>query len=763
MSKTTQLILLLDSLDKKEFDKIVKIYLQKEYGFKKIVFTDGKDDIGLDIRVFDYEGSNIQYQLTVQKSASQSEMHSFTKKLVDDLEKAKINVEKFGSRDKLLFFYSKKLTNKRIRDFQNIAYKDYLINLEIIDGNRLAEESENIIEIQSELYKIGELDKFKIDNSSFENSLLYDLLSFGKPTEFKSQVIDSFVLQYFYQNKDIRIEQLQHACEDKFQVKENSNFYEKLINRFLSERKVTKNKDNGIYSLTENERTRLESRNEEFEVDKQLFIKNIFDILKKYNQETSIDEYIQELKQLYIDNFNTDLSDALKNDEEFHIFSMCRDFLRFIDNKVKNKKESKALSKELLKFCVNNKFIQKIAASKVYSSRIDNNRLENYLNSKKKIFIDTAIGLNSLCYYYNPKLSYPNFFYKASKNLLEFARDEKVKLYISERYIWEMSNHVNDAFNLIPFTLIPQFNSLGSSKNIFYNFYYYLKSTDNIPKEIGFREFLEKFGFRERGGYKSFQSIIRKSLSEVQIEEQLINKDYPIEDANKLFEDSLIKLYKWKSNFTRNNDSIMLEYLADEDVDVHPLEPIFVTWDRAFFETQITFKKKFPNSQDWLMLSPNKLVDVYSLLKFSINSETVTENLLALISDDIIQNTYSLVDTLSTILNPNDEIGLEYTSRLAQIREKEINEINTEEVTRPENYEGEAIIDDIFFKLTSHYKESESDLKKFKNLFTQKEYMDKIISLLVETIKDFYEKRKLDNNIVIEFDKLVKIANEEHN
>lgn len=758
MSKTNQLIILLDSLDKKEFDKIVKIYLQKEYDFKKVVFTDGKDDVGLDIRVFDFEGQNIQYQLTVQKSKTQSEMNAFTKKVIEDVEKAKINVEEFGSKDKLIFFYSKTLTNKRIRTLQGIAFKEYSINLEIIDANRLAEEAENIIEIQSELYKINDFDKFKVDNSSFDNSLLYDLLSFGKPTEFKTQIIDSFVLQLFFMNDNLEKEEVKQACESQFQVKENNVFYDKLLNRFLSEKRISKNKSSGKYSLTSEERNRLDSRNKEFELEKTLFIQNIVEILTKYGQEKEIDEYIKELKQLYIDNFNSDLSDALKNDEEFHIFSMCRDFIKFIENKLKNKSKAKDLSKELLRFCINNKFIQKIAASKVYSSRIDNNRLETYLNNKKKIFIDTAVGLNSLCYYFNPKLDYKNYFYRATKNLLEFSRNENIKLYISERYIWEMQNHVNDAFNLIPFTLIPQFENLGSSKNIFYNYYNFLKSTNNIDIEVGFRDFLEKFGFRERNGYKSFHSVILNSLSQIQIEEQKIEKEYDIEEANKLFEDSLIKLYKQKSNFTRNNDSIMLEFLADNDVEIHPLEPVFLTWDRAFFETQVTYNKKFPKSQDWLMLSPNKLVDVYSILKFSINSETVTENLLALISDDIIQNTYSLVDTLSIVLNPNDDVGLEYTSRLSEIRESEINKLNSEDVTRPENFEGEAVIDDIFFKLTSHYRDSESKLNDFKNLFTQKVYMDKVIELLVKTISDFYKNKFLDNSIVSEFDKLIESA-----
>lgn len=205
----------------------------------------------------------------------------------------------------------------------------------------------------------------------------------------------------------------------------------------------------------------------------------------------------------------------------------------------------------------------------------------------------------------------------------------------------------------------------------------------------------------------------------------------------------------------------MLEFLADDDVQTHPLEPVFLTWDRTFFETHVAYNKKFPNSQDWLMLSPNKLVDVYSILKFSINSETVTENLLALISDDIIQNTYSLVDTLSIILNPNDDVGLEYTTRLSEIRESEINKLNSEDVTRPENFEGEAVIDDIFFKLTSHYKDSESKLQDFKNLFTQKVYMDKVIKLLIQSISDFYKNKVLDNNIVSEFDKLIETANKE--
>ena len=59
MSRTKNLIQLLDATEKKEFDLVVKSYLKSEYDFSKIVFTDGVNDTGLDIKVFDYNGQNL--------------------------------------------------------------------------------------------------------------------------------------------------------------------------------------------------------------------------------------------------------------------------------------------------------------------------------------------------------------------------------------------------------------------------------------------------------------------------------------------------------------------------------------------------------------------------------------------------------------------------------------------------------------------------------------------------------------------------------
>ena len=67
-----------------------------------------------------------------------------------------------------------------------------------------------------------------------------------------------------------------------------------------------------------------------------------------------------------------------------------------------------------------------------------------------------------------------------------------------------------------------------------------------------------------------------------------------------------------------------------------------------------------------MQFTPSQFIDRYSLLSFSINEETISKDMLAIISGDIIQHTASLIDSLSLILNPNDEVGLEYTKKFAE-------------------------------------------------------------------------------------------------
>lgn len=754
MSKEKQLISLIESLEKREFDELINIYLHNEYGFKKIVFTDGKDDTGLDIKVFDYSGEKLQYQLTTQRSTSQRELKQFEHKLKEDFEKAKENHKDYHYKDRLIYFYSYRLTNEKVRNYEKTAFKDYGITLDLMEAKRLAQESENIIEMQSFLYKIAELDTFHVSNSTFDNTLFFDLLSFGKPTEFKTQVIDAFILQLFYQEGSLSIEKIQGACEQQFNVKENHVFYERALSKFMTDKRIVKNKTNGDYLLSDIEFQTLKLQNENFALAKTVFLKEVKQILDENMQGDFLDEYVQELKRLYVENFELDLKEVIENNEEFHLFGMFKSFIKFIEKRGKSEDEAKALAHKLLAYCLNNKFIQKVAATKVYSSKIDNRRLSTYLTNKKKLFVDTPIALYALCHYYRPKTEFRNYFFKATRNLLEYSRSEKVTLYISERYLWEIQNNVNEARGLVPFTKIPHFEMLGSSTNIFFSFFLQLKELREVEADLTFEQFLNEFEWGTGASQTSILSSIEHALAQKNICKQVL-PHYEIDEANKVFESAIDKYSKSKTAFARVNDSIMLAYLSDSNVELHPLQPLFLTWDKTFFESHTHFLKKFPTAQRWLIMTPNKFVDVYALLKFSINSETVTENLLALISDNIVEETHSLIDSLALILNPENDVSLEYINRIRQIREKEVNKVSAEFGGYAEQTEGgPTAIDEIFYKLTHHYRDSK--FEALKSLFTREDVMDRVITVLKQLIEEFRESRQIaDTSLFSAFDELL--------
>ena len=472
MSRTKHLISLISSTLKPEFDSIVKIYLKEEYGFEKIVLTDGVNDTGIDIKVFDFNQAKIQYQLTIQKSSTKSEYTSFEKKILEDFRKAKENHLSYDYSNKLIFFYSQTLTNKRIRELTKVAFKEYGIELDLIEANRIAEESENIIEIQRALYSFSGLDKFTIEdnvfNSSYEN-LLFDLLSFGKPSEFKVQVIEVFILQTIYFKESVNKEELVALCKEKFNIEENTVFYDKLLGSLLTEKRITKSFDKKNYVLTELEKRKLLLKIDQHNLDEKVFLNDISDILKTHNQEIFLKDYVINLKELYVNNFDSDLRSIINEGD--YDFGIIKELLTFIKGKGNESTEAKKIAKELLGYCIESKFIQKISAGVVYCKSINNDRLQNYLATQKRVFIDTQIAIYSLCYFYKQNSAYNNYFYESVKSLLEFSQEEDIKLYITERYIWEIQNHIKDAFKILPFTSLSNFTKLGKSNNVLYNFY----------------------------------------------------------------------------------------------------------------------------------------------------------------------------------------------------------------------------------------------------------------------------------------------------
>lgn len=751
MSRKKLLIKLIDSSEKNEFDKIVKTYLKEVYGFERIVVTDGKDDLGIDIRVFDYGQSKIQYQLTIQKNNTSQDKNKLSTKLFEDVKKAKRNVEDYNYSNNLYFFYSHELTNKLKQDFQREALREYNINLDIIDATQIAEESESNLNLQGVIFSIGDFDMSETKESLYNKdnqNLIYDLVGFGKTSDIKLDIVESYILQCLFEKGSLSLKEIADLCTEKFCSKENQRFYDNLTNRLYNQdKKIEYSKETKKYSLTSKKREEVNNLIKQIRLDENYFTEQIKKILIEYKQEEFVDEYLKLLYELYVENFSKRIKLSLE------IEDISLESLKFfVLKKLEKEQDSIQLLTKILQVCDDNKYLQRLCASTIFSQKVDIDNIRDK-NNGKQIYIDTTIALNLLCYYYKTDIEYDNYYYKLSKSLYDYCKENEIQLIITNRYLWEVSSHIQEAFNLIPFTQISEFRNLGGSRNVFYNFYYLLNKEGFIKKS--YIQFLDDFDFKESYTSKRINKILEKYLKELNIKIIDIEKTYNIDNTTKLIGNDLSIKFKYKTLFALNNDAIMLEYLGDSDIEVHNIKPIFITWDKTLFRILKDYFDENPNNQRWLQFTPNQFIDRYALLSFNITKETITKEMLAMLSGDIVQNTYSLLDTLSLILNPNDKIGLEYTKRFTKMKDEQIYIIEKTSDEKQESQE-DSYLDRVVFNIVKYYREDKESYNDLKKLFTSEKHIEDVFSIIKNGIEYYKERGQFDSNIINELNQQIE-------
>ncbi|MBP3716441.1 MAG: hypothetical protein J6I79_02940 [Paludibacteraceae bacterium] len=749
MSREKNLMQIINACEKHEFDKIVKAYLKEVYNYERIVQTDGKDDCGIDLRVFDCSGQKIQYQMTIQKSGTTTEKSALKKKLFEDVDKALNNVTNNGFSDSLYFFYSHEMTNKLKFEYKREA-KQKGISLEIIDATQIAQESEDYLGLQEVIYETSGLNEFKLKRSLFEDKntcLIYDLVSFGVSSDIKMEIVEAYIFQCLYESNGLTQEQISNKCKEKFQSKENPTFYAKLINKLYStEKKINYSKETKLYFLESRERDSYRKRLEQMQLDEKTFLSLIGEELRKNGQESYLDEYVSYLHNAYISIFSKRVeahSAPEYTDKDLEAI------LNFANDQLQDKDKAKSLVSRLITICDSNKYLQKISASKVFSSRVNVDNLQKYANEKKRVFIDTTIGINLICYFYDTHSKYGNYNYILSKSLKEFCAENGIKLYLSERYLWEITSHVRDAFNILPFTKIEGLNILGGSRNVFFNFYRFI--VDNKDYEGTFDEFLSEMDFLTSDSSDSINQKIQYYLEEMGVEIEHFENLYDIQETRRLMETILAESDRFKTSFALENDCIMLKFLADSNVDVHKVDPVFITWDKTLFKILKDFYQVNMNANRWMQFTPSQFIDRYSLLSFSIGSETISKEMLAVLSDDIVQHTNNLLDSLSLILNPSEEAGLKYTKKMMEMKNTQIYTIDKKS-DEPVSSEDNAL-DRVIYYITNHYQDRINSLRK---VFATEDYMDEVVNLIKEGVKSYRDSKKLNDTLFERIDQIIK-------
>lgn len=760
MSQSKLLISLISSLEDVELDQVAKLYVNEVDGLYNIIDCNGPYDKGLDIRSGTPSNIETQYQITTTAEKR------FENKLYSDLKKAKRNVDEYGLPNKVKYFYSYPLTNNLVLTYKKEAKEKHGLVLDLIEANSIAGVAEHYENIKTLLYKIADFDKYRGGDEFFDDATVrsfYDLMSFGSSTDIKYNIIKSFILYYLSETGKVSKDEILITVNEHFSSTFESNYFDGILKRMSTERSIIYR--DGNIELTELEAERISKLLEVYNNEEGLLKKQLIKVLSKYNLETIVDEVIHKLCGIYESNYTINLGEfTSRNSDVKDLQSSVKEFGEYIKNKVQDDIKSEKLAKKLLAVADNSELLSRIAAGQVYSNVSDPDRLQDYVtqhNNNKTIFLDTNFLIVALCVHYEPDTNYQDYHFKIAKQFLSFAVKNSLHLVTLKSYAIETASLFKDALDIIPFTKLEFFESLGGSNNVLYRFYKHLKDRKKLHNgTISFEDFLKEFRFEAKKNYieNTFLDQMEWLLNSMNIEIE-VPKIYDLTKTKELIAKDLTVAQKYKNNRAITNDAIMLQRLGDRDVEVNPIDPIFCTWDSSLFRVRRTFFDEFPNCTKWLMYTPTRLMDHFSMMNFQVRKGVLLNEVLSILEADFSfqEKTQTLLDAMVTIINPNDNVGLQYANKLAELKKNEILQVDeTPESSNEESHEPTPV-DIVFQGLFRNYISSgEGIFNSFKEIFTKQEYFDRTFKILIEEISYVKSEGHIHKNLFDEMDILIK-------
>lgn len=744
-----------------EFDIVAEIYLKEVDNVRNIFNCNGPYDSGLDFRIPNVTEIEVQYQATTKE-------HGFKKKIKEDLEKAKKNVDEYGLPKRVKYFYSYPLSNKKVFEYKRMAKVDYDLALDLIEGNILSDVASIYDSIRVRVLELSGYDKFQGGSEFFDSTKVkafYDLMSIGSTTDIKFNIIKSYIINYLNTNGPTNQFTIIENVNLQFESNLTDEYFESILRRMNSQQQITK-VEYGKIDLTEKERKRLLDVLDEFKIEESIIRKKITELLNEYSKSELIDDIITRLSELYESNYSINLSEFTHRNSTIHdLQSSTTAFIKYLEKNEIPETESKRLANRLFQIADENPILSRIAAGQVFSKVSDPDRLQDYIiqhHRNKEVFIDTNVLIYLLCANYEPSAEYDNYHYKVAQQLLKFSESNGLTLKTIRRYAIETTNLFKNALSLIPFTKLPYFDALGKSSNILYNFYLHLKDWQLLDHSIlNFEEFLKEFRFEIRKNNKdySYRSQMEYLLDILGIEIDELD-EYPINEARKLINEVLREEQKHKSNSAITSDAIMIERLGDTDVEVNAIEPIFCTWDMTLMKVRQLYFQDFPNCTHWFMYTPTRLMDHFSMMGLKVKKGSLSNEVLTILEQDFNfqEKTQSLIDSVKTIINLNNEVGLRYANKLAQLRKNEIVQTSYEEKDLPDVDLDKNPVDFVFHNLLVKYafeSEKEGEFDSLKLLFTKEDLFDDVIGVIRDEIIYINQNKNISDSLYQNVDKLI--------
>jgi hypothetical protein len=758
---------LISALSEENFYLLVRNYMREYYGTKEVNITNGPYDGGIDLSIIK-EGREIKrnIQITVQKKNLET-------KFIEDLEKAKLNIDNYGYSDNMDYFLSIPISKSKKNEWERVAIINFGINLRIFDAIKLADDSTQYDSIKKTIFSIyGEIkvpEQYKTDK---QTKVLYDMLAMGRNTgEIKKEFIHSFFRSYLYEFPDSTVEQVHEALENKLTPKYDQRFYRDKLN-FLKGRGILET-PNGkeLYRLSDTERKNIDDILSTVDAQEALLFSQIESYLDTYSIRDKAKDVIDNLKTLYNNNYEIEIEELSSTTDNYKssIKKIFDELAKFFKDKAKPQQINEIVE-GLLKITDENEYFGKIGVSMMFMNLFKSDKLEEYINqNKQNLYFDTQILLRMLCVNYK-NVEYKDYYYTTIQELMEIVGryGKTIRFFTSIDYVIEVAAHIQEALKLDRFLKLPFAEKFGPSRNVFYNFYVFL-SKEGFVNFNSFKDFIEDLIGVELSSPNDskFIDYIADRIGEILDMLNIGVVSHPFYETKlyaelkKRYEIALTYTNKERSFGTREHDIRMALYLSHRELHIDPdgqfNEPYLITWDSSFHEIKKILFPAYSNKLiKWYLYSPFQFMDRLSVLNFKVNPKAITYNIIALAENKYnISSKASFLDVISSLFNKEDISKLKLAQKLADLREQTINQ---EQDSDFKSFSDDlSPLTDILLKLRNSYYKSSSAFKPFElvSVFENNNLEDKIISIITKHIID-YKKNKVINEVIIdEFNELI--------
>lgn len=725
-----------------EFETLVKKYAEELFKGKAYL-VGGPYDNGKDLVIKRGEREVRQVvQITIQEKKIED-------KLEADLLKVVNLVENHNYPPVMHFFWSHPISETKLDKLRSEAMANHFISLEFYDAKRIAQDlTDHYPQILN--YLIKQIHKIDIQNDepiNFQQRAFYEYLLLSKDsTNLKNAIIDANILSHLNQGGKT-IEELLDLLQG-VNLKIGS-----LKGKLQSLSRIGKiSHQDGVYTLSIEEISKLENIKLRDSKRKQELIKTISDKLAQHTENDFASEVVKLIITAYEESISIQISESKFEPPKLKIFKTTINNLKILINEKcdLSREDSEALASELLETAGENEYLSEYCSAKLCVSFLSDSKLEKYIEDKSfYIYLDAPVLIPYLITIMFKDIS---LFDKSVRNinlLRENVNSIKNKrLRVSNEHFEETARHYSQAEKLSQFVNEELVEQLGESKNVYFNVYMKWKKKRN--NQTSFEDFtsdflgLDKEDVNQGDKFTTYASCIFELLTAANFD-IIDNKDFV---SSEFIERTKRKFIRESTSFRPyraiENDIYCAYTLGDEKLHLDSRgyfsTPMLITLDTYQYLLRKIIRRENKYAE-WLIYTPQRAIERLSLVGLKISSESLKDGVLATISEEYFfkENSVSLIDTLSTIIddNNNNSEG-DVIKFVTSLRRK----VNEEALDHSE-------IDVVHYNNISYvllfiHREFRGEFSKIIKLFSDVSYQDTLTKLLVTSIKGEFDERQRD-------------------